>query len=812
MSLAEEMLATMSASDDSSTYLSEEEPHIIIDNSRTAFVPSSLKTIAVAGDHEVEKITFDCVRFWDGNDLSTFAIYLNYVLPDLSTGTYIPSSIVADNNVFHFDWDIKNNITKKSGKIAFAITAIKTKKNDSGETVVDKQWSSIPNGDCSIALGIDISNVPSEEESSDVLAQMSAILEQIQSNIVQTTGQSTTAAMSQKAATDNFALKSDLTNVSTDLQNVSYKTDAIGYDTTVNLCNPNTIVDGKYAEAQYNHVGNQIVFNTKAAFAYTSVEVTNGKTYTVSRNDHMLMIVDDDGKVLQIASSGTTITVDSADAKYLYVSFRTANVSIDQFMIVEGSNLPSAFVPHLENLKFIYPSVYAEKTDISNLDNRVKNVETATGVISYERTVNLADPNTAVDNKYIEAKYERIGDPLVEGDNTAFAYNRIEVTTGKTYTVSLNSHRLIVADENGIVLQTLSNGETTITVNTSAAKYLYVSFRTASVPIDRYMIVEGSTLPSEFEPYYKNVGFKYPTKYGGIEYIVDINGSGDYTSLTECLKDLKDNADKKTIKILSGTYDIFEEYGGAEFVAEVDVETGWRENSVLIPKNTHLLGIGQVILKWEPDPEDIIDDEHANLFSPINLSDDNITIENVEIICSNGRYCIHDECGVRWEDATAKFQKITHKYINVRAIRTAKTYGNVQAYGGGSSAEGMYVFENCLFSSPLTNVWSTHANSNNVQGNGGCKFIFNNCIFDTDTPSGGTVRFINGEFFKNKNNVSFNSCYINGDIMVTYSGSGSEAVADRKQTYDITALKTTVNEIVIDGEYGSAPYTPKSYS
>ena len=180
MSLAEEMLATMPLSYDSSTYSADEEPHIVINESRQAIVPNELKTLAVTGDHKVEKITFDCVRFWDGNDLSTFAIYLNYVLPDLSTGTYIPSSIVADNNVFHFDWDINNNITKKRGKISFAITAIKTKKNDSGETVVDKQWSSIPNGDCSIVLGIDISNVPSEEESSDVLAQMSAILGQIQ--------------------------------------------------------------------------------------------------------------------------------------------------------------------------------------------------------------------------------------------------------------------------------------------------------------------------------------------------------------------------------------------------------------------------------------------------------------------------------------------------------------------------------------------------------------------------------------------------------------------------------------------------------
>lgn len=610
---------------------------------------------------------------------------------------------------------------------------------------------------------------------------------------------------------ENSEIHTQLESIDEKTKNYDKITGAISYDATVNLADPNSAVDGKYAGAQYDHVGDQIVFSNNAAFAYTSIEVTNGKTYTVSRNDHRLMIVDDDGKVLQIVSSGTaTVTVNSADAKYLYVSFRTANVPIDQFMIVEGSTLPAEFVPYLENVRFIYPTVYAEKTDISSLDSRIRNVETATDVLSYERTDNLADPNTAVNNKYIGPQYNRVGDRLVEGSNTAFAYNRIEVENGKTYTVSLNSYRLVIADENNIVLQMLSEGETTITVNSATAKYLYVSFRTANVPIERYMIVEGSTLPAEFLPYYKNVGFSYPTKYDGIEYIVDINGNGDYTSLTECLKDLKDNTDKKTIKILSGTYDIFEEYGGAEFMADVDVSAGWRANSVFIPKNTHLLGIGQVILKWDPDPEDIIDNEHANLFSPINLSDDNIIVENVDIICSNGRYCIHDECGVRWETETANFQKSTHKYINVRAIRTAKTYGNVQAYGGGNSGEGTYVFENCFFSSPLTNVWSTHTNSNNVQGTGGCNFTFNNCIFDTETPSGGTVRLLNGASFKNKNNVSFNSCYINGDLKVLYSG--SEEVANRVQTYAITSLKTTVNDIIIEDEYGSAPYTPKTYT
>lgn len=185
MSLAEEMLATMPLSDDSSTYSADEEPHIVINESRQAIVPNELKTIAVTGDKNIETVTFDCVRYWDGNDLSTFAIYLNYVLPDLKTGTYIPEKITTTDGdkFYHFDWQIKNNITAKSGKISFAVTAISTKPNSAGIHIIDKKWSSIPNGDCSIALGLGMSNVPSEEEASGVLAQMSDILKQMQPEI-----------------------------------------------------------------------------------------------------------------------------------------------------------------------------------------------------------------------------------------------------------------------------------------------------------------------------------------------------------------------------------------------------------------------------------------------------------------------------------------------------------------------------------------------------------------------------------------------------------------------------------------------------
>lgn len=215
MSLAEQMLDTMSVSEDSESSLVDEEPHIVIDESRIAIVPAELKTIAVTGDKDIETVTFDCVRYWDGNDLSTFAIYLNYVLPDMRTGTYIPKEVVTSEGdpFYHFDWEIKDSITQKSGKISFAITAIKSRRTESGTVLLDKKWSSIPNSDCSIVLGLNISNVPSEEESEDILSQMSAILEDLQSNltelvysnVVQSSGYDTTKVMSQAASSKTFS-------------------------------------------------------------------------------------------------------------------------------------------------------------------------------------------------------------------------------------------------------------------------------------------------------------------------------------------------------------------------------------------------------------------------------------------------------------------------------------------------------------------------------------------------------------------------------------------------------------------------------
>lgn len=154
MSLAENLLNSLDETAYENSRIAgfePEEAHIVVGQDRVIIVPNNLKTIAVKGDKDIETVTFDCVRFWDENDLSTFAIYINYILPNGDEGTYIPKNITKLDDIFTFDWEIGSEITYVSGKLTFWIVA---KLTDDNETLI-KQWSSLQNSDCSIAQGGD---------------------------------------------------------------------------------------------------------------------------------------------------------------------------------------------------------------------------------------------------------------------------------------------------------------------------------------------------------------------------------------------------------------------------------------------------------------------------------------------------------------------------------------------------------------------------------------------------------------------------------------------------------------------------------
>ena len=135
-----------------------EEQHIIVDENRIITVPSELKKIAVQYDHNIETVTFDCIRYWDGHDMSTMNVYINYTRSDKYTGCYIADNVrvdEADDNIMHFDWTISRNVTESVGPLTILV-CIKMVDADGNEV---NHWNSERNTDMTISQGMECGDI-----------------------------------------------------------------------------------------------------------------------------------------------------------------------------------------------------------------------------------------------------------------------------------------------------------------------------------------------------------------------------------------------------------------------------------------------------------------------------------------------------------------------------------------------------------------------------------------------------------------------------------------------------------------------------
>lgn len=145
--------------------LNAEEPHIIINSDRSVTIPEELKNIAVQYDHNIETVTFDCPRYWDGNDLSEMIVNINFVRPDKYENTYVCKNVTVDSddpNIMHFDWTISRNVTEVSGTLTFIVCVRKSYVD--GET--SQVWHSQKCDACTILPGLKCDQVviPSDPE------------------------------------------------------------------------------------------------------------------------------------------------------------------------------------------------------------------------------------------------------------------------------------------------------------------------------------------------------------------------------------------------------------------------------------------------------------------------------------------------------------------------------------------------------------------------------------------------------------------------------------------------------------------------
>lgn len=124
----------MATANDIFNSIETEEPHIVINNDRSITVPDVLKNVAVQYDHDIETVTFDCPRYWDGNDLSGMKIMINFIKPLGDQGTYVckPATIDQSNDkIIHFDWTISSEVTSQPGDIKFIVCM---QKDATGQT------------------------------------------------------------------------------------------------------------------------------------------------------------------------------------------------------------------------------------------------------------------------------------------------------------------------------------------------------------------------------------------------------------------------------------------------------------------------------------------------------------------------------------------------------------------------------------------------------------------------------------------------------------------------------------------------------
>ena len=442
---------------------------------------------------------------------------------------------------------------------------------------------------------------------------------------------------------------------------------------------------------------------------------------------------------------------------------------------------------------YIFNGEFFEKSTLKYQEVGVSDgqiTEEKTTFINVESSVNLCNK----EDLYIGGYYNKGSDGNITiTPNANYCCLKIKIDTSSYYTFTHNGYNVYFTEiNNNIVKSRIYNSKTTQIPNINqfgypSEMYMYLSFGTKY--IDTFMLVKGETLPTEYTPYYSN---KQLDKTISINYtslinvpppptiketqIFTVGTDKDYATLTECLRAIKDNHEEKIIYIDGGEYNVFEEIGGKTFVDTIDTSSvTWRDVSDIVPNNTSIIGLGEVILKFYPTTEEITQPV-ATYLSCINVIYENFHMENITIICGNCRYAIHDETG-------GTYQGGKHTYKNVKLYKEATSVGYQQVFGCGFSPRQTLDFEQCVFNSRRY-PFSCHNNGKFDIDNA----VINarNCIFNTKNTDTQTIMFGNVNGKQVKVSVNLSNCYIKEKVYIK-----NESTTERPNAFDITLLNCT---------------------
>ena len=449
--------------------------------------------------------------------------------------------------------------------------------------------------------------------------------------------------------------------------------------------------------------------------------------------------------------------------------------------------------------------------------------ETVNGIITIiPASANLLNPATITEGKFWKTTVVDGRAIMEQADNSAYSCAYIDVVSGQSYVVTGISYNAYNADAEGYatgIAYTASGSVATPVLDTSAinAQYgnsdktttrVYFSWRHATYATDTFMANAGTSI-FPYVPYSEpkdklnddiSVSFSQLIDVPSIDasevYTVDINGSGDYTSFTGCLQALANNTNKKIIYVKAGTYDVFDEIGGAAYAASISGQgLEWSEVSVIVPRNTSIIGIGEVVLEFKPTAAEMPSDV-ASLLSPVNVIYD-IYMENITIDCDNCRYGIHDETGAN--DGTIGTR---HIYKNMKINHTYTDRGMKPAFGCGMQKSQYMEFDNCVFVSADRPLSFHNRGTASGDYTDGTIIVVDGCALISGTDK--SLRFgnVNGKQVKIDARV-FNT-YLSGGVWI-----GNESSTERPNAYALTLVRSGNPTITIKSETNI--YTPVVY-
>jgi len=285
-------------------------------------------------------------------------------------------------------------------------------------------------------------------------------------------------------------------------------------------------------------------------------------------------------------------------------------------------------------------------------------------------------------------------------------------------------------------------------------------------------------------------GFSMPT-----ENIYYVGPTRAHTSLTQLFLDLAEDDREKTIYVDAGTYDMFREYKEAGVPSPPDdvKSPDYFTYNAFLPLNTRLIGVGNVTLRFSPSADEITYGE-SRTWSPLNILGA-CHIENIEIYCKNGRYCIHD-------DSHNRFQNTTHYYKHVRCIyelsdtKDGALLGFNNTIGNGMAQGCKFEFEDCSFQfigGGNHSAFYTHEGGRDTPENSP-SLIFKNCLFLGGEGNRRAIRLQNLAKTDLHILTRIESCYIQGGIYLTIYTDASA------QHYDVTVINSGNPPVLIDKE------------